>query len=244
MRSGRRARRAGCVAGLLRVIVGGRAPVSGAQSHRIPQVRPLLSPAPGVRTILVFPFENGSRDASLDWLCEGLAELTIERLQGPRRFVLAREDRLDALERMGIPATANLSRATMITLGEAADADDVVFGRFTSDGKTISLDRKRFASCAAIAFTIVHRDGRAAGLVERSSATFRIIALCDLAGSVPVGRGAGRFFRAGASAVADGRRSPVRSWHGRRERRRPHCRSARGSSARRRIGRRRHSSWG
>ena len=52
---------------------------------------PAASPAPGVRTILVFPFENGSRDASLDWLCEGLAELTIERLQGPRRFVLARE---------------------------------------------------------------------------------------------------------------------------------------------------------
>jgi tetratricopeptide (TPR) repeat protein/TolB-like protein len=92
-----------------------------------------------VRTILVFPFENGSRDPSLEWLCDGFAELAIERLQGPGRFVLVREDRLDALERMGVPATANLSRATMITLGEAADADDVVFGRFTSDGKTISL---------------------------------------------------------------------------------------------------------
>jgi tetratricopeptide (TPR) repeat protein len=95
--------------------------------------------APRVRTILVFPFENGSRNPSLDWLCEGLAELTIERLQGPRRFVLAREDRLEALERMGLPASANPSRATMITLGEDADADVIVFGRFTSDGKTISL---------------------------------------------------------------------------------------------------------
>jgi tetratricopeptide (TPR) repeat protein len=100
---------------------------------------PATAVTPHVRTILVFPFENGSRDPSLEWLCEGLSELTIERLQGPRRYVLAREDRLDALERMGIPALANLSRATMITLGEAADADDVVFGHFTSDGKTISL---------------------------------------------------------------------------------------------------------
>ena len=32
-------------------------------------------------TLLVFPFENDSRVASLDWLGEGLAELTTERLQ-------------------------------------------------------------------------------------------------------------------------------------------------------------------
>ena len=94
---------------------------------------------PRVRTILVFPFENASRNPNLDWLCEGLSELTVERLQGPGRFVLARQDRLDVLEHLGLPAAANFSRATMITIGEEADADNIVFGRFSSDGKTVSF---------------------------------------------------------------------------------------------------------
>jgi hypothetical protein len=61
---------------------------------------------PLVQTILVFPFENQSRMASLEWLSEGLAELTVDRLEGNSRFVFSREDRLDALERMGGSGTS------------------------------------------------------------------------------------------------------------------------------------------
>ncbi|MGC1188422.1 MAG: hypothetical protein WA871_13630, partial [Candidatus Acidiferrales bacterium] len=95
--------------------------------------------APAVHTILVFPFENQSRMASLEWLSEGLAELTVDRLDGGSRFVFSREDRLDALERMGLPSTAQFSVATMIAIAREVGADDVVFGAYTSDGKTITV---------------------------------------------------------------------------------------------------------
>src|SRR6202161_2893435 len=54
-------------------------------------------------TLLVFPFENESRIASLDWLGEGLSEVTTERLEDRGVNVLSREDRLATLERMGLP---------------------------------------------------------------------------------------------------------------------------------------------
>jgi len=92
-----------------------------------------------VQTILVFPFENRSRAPSLEWLSEGLAELSVERVKSGSRFVFSREDRLDALERLGLPSSAQFSVATMIEIGRKIGADDIVFGAFDSDGKTISM---------------------------------------------------------------------------------------------------------
>ncbi len=90
-------------------------------------------------TILVFPFENGSRIASLDWLGEGLSELTVERLQDRGVTMLTRQDRLAAVEKMGLPDSARFSHATMIKIAGEADADAVVYGRFVTDGKMVTL---------------------------------------------------------------------------------------------------------
>jgi Tfp pilus assembly protein PilF len=97
-------------------------------------------------SLLVLPLENASRAevaARLDWLGEGLAELSMDRLAGPGRIVFAREEWQAAAERMGLPSApdraARFSRATMLKLAELLDADAVVFGRFTSDGKRLSL---------------------------------------------------------------------------------------------------------
>jgi tetratricopeptide (TPR) repeat protein len=92
--------------------------------------------------VLVFPFDNGSRNASLEWLGEGLAEITVERLEDRRVSVLSRQERLSALEKMGLPATAEFSHATMIKVAAEADADDVIFGRYLSDGKNITLEAR------------------------------------------------------------------------------------------------------
>ena len=93
-------------------------------------------------TILVFPFENDSRIASLDWLGEGLSELTVERLLDRGVSVLSRQERLATFERMGLPDTTRLSHASVVKIAGEADADVVVFGQFVSDGKTVTLEAR------------------------------------------------------------------------------------------------------
>jgi tetratricopeptide (TPR) repeat protein len=93
-------------------------------------------------SLLIFPFENGSRMANLDWMGEGLSELTVERLEDREVNVLSREDRLATLERMGLPDSARFSHATMIKIAGEADADAVVYGRFQTDGKTATLEAR------------------------------------------------------------------------------------------------------
>jgi len=93
-------------------------------------------------SLLIFPFENESRMASLDWMGEGLSELTVERLEDREVNVLSREDRLATLERMGLPDSARFSHATIIKIAGEADADLVVYGRFKSDGKTATLEAR------------------------------------------------------------------------------------------------------
>ena len=91
---------------------------------------------------LVFPFENESRMANLDWLGEGLSELTAERLQDKHVRVLTRQDRLATLEKMGLPDSARFSHATLVKIATEADADALVYGRFQSDGKTATLEAR------------------------------------------------------------------------------------------------------
>ena len=125
--------------------VMGSPPLPPHNSRQVVSPSSALSAAqagPAVETILVFPFENQSRMANLEWLGEGLAELTVDRLDGESRFAFSREDRLDALERMGLPSAAQFSVATMIEIGKEIGAGEVVFGSFTSDGKTISVSAR------------------------------------------------------------------------------------------------------
>jgi tetratricopeptide (TPR) repeat protein len=80
--------------------------------------------------------------ANLDWLGEGLSELTAERLEDRGVNVLSREDRLASLERMGLPDSARFSHATIVKIAAEADADAVVYGRLQSDGKTATLEAR------------------------------------------------------------------------------------------------------
>src|SRR5271155_5741182 len=93
---------------------------------------------PGI--YLVFPFENASASPRLDWLGEGLEELTIQRLSAAGQQVYSHAGRTGELERSGLPSAAKLSRATMLRIAQDLDADFVVFGRFTSDGQSLSVE--------------------------------------------------------------------------------------------------------
>src|SRR6266481_5334931 len=81
---------------------------------------------------MVFPFENATNDRTLDWLSEGISELMIERLQSePGVYTFSREERLAIFEKLGIPETTMVSRATSLKLGWDLGADRVVTGTFS-----------------------------------------------------------------------------------------------------------------
>jgi tetratricopeptide (TPR) repeat protein/TolB-like protein len=91
---------------------------------------------------LVFPFENDGAAARLDWLCEGLEELTIQRLSAAGQLVYSHAGRTAELDRYGLPPAAKFSHATMLRIGADLDADFVVFGKFTSDGNTLAIETR------------------------------------------------------------------------------------------------------
>src|SRR6266446_459252 len=88
---------------------------------------------------LVFPFENAGASPRLDWLGEGLEELTIQYLSDSHYQVYSHAGRAGELERYGLPVSAKLSRATMLRIAQDLDADYVIFGSFTSDGTSLSV---------------------------------------------------------------------------------------------------------
>jgi Tfp pilus assembly protein PilF/TolB-like protein len=98
----------------------------------------LLAVSLHAQNLLVLPFENVARDSRLEWLGEGLAELSAERLAGGGRVVFSREEWLGSLEKLGLPSSGRFSRATMIKIAEEVDADFVVFGSYQSDGRTLT----------------------------------------------------------------------------------------------------------
>ena len=91
---------------------------------------------------LVFPFENEGASPSLDWLGEGLEELTIQRLSAAGQQVFSHNGRTEEMDRSGLAPTAKLSRASMLRIAQNMDADFVIFGRFTSDGKSLTVESR------------------------------------------------------------------------------------------------------
>jgi tetratricopeptide (TPR) repeat protein/TolB-like protein len=91
-------------------------------------------------TMLVFPFENASNDRTLDWLGEGISELIVERLQSESGlYAFTREERLTSFEKLGIPETTQLSRATSLKLGWDMGADHIVIGTFSGTYENFRL---------------------------------------------------------------------------------------------------------
>ncbi|HUE42174.1 MAG TPA: tetratricopeptide repeat protein [Candidatus Sulfotelmatobacter sp.] len=89
---------------------------------------------------LVFPFENNGSAPRLDWLGEGLEELTIQYLSDSGEQVYSHAGRAGELERYGLPTSAKLSRATMLRIAQDLDADYVIFGSFYSDGTSLTVE--------------------------------------------------------------------------------------------------------
>src|SRR5258708_18855194 len=105
-----------------------------------PPPAPRAAYQPGI--YLVFPFENVGGSPRLEWLSEGLEELTIQRLTGAGAQVYSHAGRLVELERNGLSHSSKLSHATMLHIAEDLDADFVVFGRFTAKGTALTVESR------------------------------------------------------------------------------------------------------
>ncbi|HEY2459545.1 MAG TPA: tetratricopeptide repeat protein [Candidatus Acidoferrum sp.] len=117
------------------------APNAGA-GQRTASSRPAASSSLQQGIYLVFPFENLGTSPRLDWLGEGLEELTIQNLSAAGQQVYSRAGRTGELEQYGLPTSAKVSRATMLRIAEDLDADFVVFGSFNSDGKSLTVESR------------------------------------------------------------------------------------------------------
>src|SRR5260370_24757530 len=91
---------------------------------------------------LVFPFENAGAAPRLDWIGDGLEELTIQRLSHAGLQVYSHSGRVNEMDRYGLPDTGKLSRASMLHVAQEMDADYTVFGSFASDGKTLTVNAR------------------------------------------------------------------------------------------------------
>ncbi len=122
------------------IVAFGIASVSGQQPAPPKPAAPAAGPQQGI--YLVFPFENAGAAPRLEWLGEGLEELTIQRLSAAGEQVYSHAGRLVELERYGLPHTSKFSRATMLHVAEDLDADFVIYGRFSAKGTSLTIESR------------------------------------------------------------------------------------------------------
>jgi len=90
----------------------------------------LSIPAVRADNYLVLPFFNLSKNTSLNWIGESLAETVRESLSSEGLMALDRDARVEAYRRLTIRPYSLLTTASVLKIGEAVDADHVVFGSF------------------------------------------------------------------------------------------------------------------
>ncbi|MDO8679397.1 MAG: tetratricopeptide repeat protein [Acidobacteriota bacterium] len=83
---------------------------------------------PSDARIIVLPFDNLRQEPRLAWMREGAAVLLTDLLEASGESTVDREDRLQAFDRLQLPAPASLSRASSIKVGHAVGATVVVLG--------------------------------------------------------------------------------------------------------------------
>src|SRR5262249_10270006 len=75
-------------------------------SSLVQQSQPLHT----TQILLILPFENVSSAPGIDWVGESFPEVIGNRTNSTPLFIINRDDRLYAFDRLGIPASAKPSR--------------------------------------------------------------------------------------------------------------------------------------
>ena len=123
------------------------------------------------KVVLILPFHNDSKAPGLEWIGEAFPEVMGQQMQSPSLFVISREDRLYAFDRVGIPASAQLSRATLLQIAEQMDVDYVVFGNYNYDGSNFTSRAQLLDMRRLHLLPVVVESGPVLKLIEIQSAT-------------------------------------------------------------------------
>jgi Tfp pilus assembly protein PilF/TolB-like protein len=115
---------------------------------------------------LVFPFQNAGASPRLEWLSEGLEELTMQYLSAAGQQVYSHAGRAAELERNGLPFSAKLSRASMLRIAQDLDVDFVIFGSFSSDGKSLTVESRVLRTDPLALLPTVRESGPLESLME------------------------------------------------------------------------------
>ena len=96
---------------------------------------------PGGRLVLVLPFDNRSGQSNLNWIGDSFPYTLDQRLTSAGFLTIGRDDRLYALEHLGLPEDFRPSRATTIRIAQTLDADYVIVGSFNVANPGTSASR-------------------------------------------------------------------------------------------------------
>jgi len=111
------------------------ATVSGAVPPAVADAQTASSPS----RVLVVPFDTDTRQPRTYWLGEGASLLVSEGLAAAGLAALTREQRVRAFDDLHLPASASLTRATVIRVAQLVGASHAVFGSVAIDGTAVTI---------------------------------------------------------------------------------------------------------
>ncbi|MFN0084577.1 MAG: tetratricopeptide repeat protein [Blastocatellia bacterium] len=114
-------------------------------------------PAAAGDTVVVMPFENRSQMGQYNWIRESFSILLAEVLDVPGIVVLGKDERNLAFDRLRLSPNDLLTRAAMIRVADASQANLALIGEFDIGGE------KENATIAITARLIETREGRLVG---------------------------------------------------------------------------------
>jgi tetratricopeptide (TPR) repeat protein len=141
---------------ILLIAAGALFSAASASAQNSASAEPESIPGSG-HILLVLPFDNltgpaaessiqtssqvgpANEQSNLDWLREAAPEILNSRFASAGFLPLTREDRLYALDHLGLPETFQPSRATALRIAQTLDADYILIGSYTATGANLSL---------------------------------------------------------------------------------------------------------
>jgi tetratricopeptide (TPR) repeat protein len=107
----------------------------------IPQAAP-TSPTGPANPASANPSQANLESANLDWIREAAPEILNARFTSAGFFPLTREDRIYALDHLGLPETFQPSRATALRIAETLDANFILIGSYRVTGSTLTIQAR------------------------------------------------------------------------------------------------------